>query len=405
VAKDINIKVKVEGGPESQQQLDGVAKAAGGVGQTTQQAEKPIAGFGESAKRAGEKTKRSFEEVSEKGSIVDKVLQGIQGSALRMVVGFFGIQQVIGFVQRLSQSLDEVAEKQRKLLEKTLTASEGGQKMEAATGTVGKQDYWTKQIAGLQKTGGLKSPEDAVALMMGMQEATKGIGGVQNRAVAAMLQRLAPRLGASNKSASDLSAIFEAASKEGIAPQGLESFISGKLGVSDAQAREYQKTPLGRSRSNTGEQSILDQTTPPGISDWQLRMKDAQSEFDRRAAKGEDDFLIKDENEPQAIALESLVRDIEAMEESTTDPAKKARLQSMKALARDRIRTAHQGPLSGSKWMYEDTGRKISQSMNELGGGNTQGGVTINHNHITNHNPIAGGDAYRKGARYDPNDI
>jgi hypothetical protein len=333
-----------------------------------------------------------------KANGLGEALARVGHQAMRMVGGFIGIQGVMKLISALNEQLDQMLEKQKKLTEKSLTSAEGGQALEAATGTTGKQDFWTRQILSLQKSGGLASEGTASALMLGMQGATSGIGGIQNPAVAAMLQRLAPRLGASNKSAGDLNAIFDAASKEGIEPQGLESFISGKLGVTDAQSAAYMQSSLGKSRSSAAGQAYKSQIDSMDYRDWQRRMAESQEELDQRTARGENRLLVKDKNEVMGIAFESLTQDLLKARDNATG-SERDRLDE--AIRRVGSLSSGTGDLS---FQFDPAAQKQWYKWG-MEGEQTNQSVTINHNHITNHNPIAGGDAYRKGARVDPNDI
>jgi hypothetical protein len=337
MAKDVNIKVKVDGATEAKQQLDSVAKSTQSVGQTTQQ--------------AGKDAGQGLEQAGQKATWLERILDKSQAAALRMVSGFIGIHAVIRYFQALNDQIDQMIEKQAKLTKTTLTASEGGQTLEAVTGTVGKQGYWTNQIAELQKAGGLESPKMAVALMTKAQESFKDVGGIQNPAVAAMLQRLAPKIGAAALSESDLDRIFtdeekamedawnaaekirEKHAKHYVKPpkpdftvsaQDFESLLSKKLGISDEQAAAYKQSPLGRFRTGAGDVAVKDVATEGFTMEWDRRTKEAQAELDRRQNRGEGRGVnpfdwAREYHESRRIAIDQLVADLKNKREQVPE--------------------------------------------------------------------------------------
>ena len=360
MAKDINIKVKTEGVDQAAAQIGGVTESIqqmtaaqresfeasqlaeeGSLGlsaaiekgsqdqaefadylrQSSQdaqdfqeymdQAAASAENAGEAVGDAGRASETGFEKAASTANVFDRIVNNVTSSALRMITGFLGVNAVIRLIETLNKRLEEMEKKQDEIAGKALKSGEIGQALEAATGTVGKQGDWAQKALSLQMSGGLES-ETTSALMLGMQGATAGVGGIQNPLVAAMLQRLAPKLGASGKSGGDLNAIFEAAAKEGIGPAGLESFITKQLGISDAQSLAYLSSPLGKSRSELGSEGIADVAAAKPSEDWARRLKNAQAELDRRTATGRDKWYLGDNAEKKQIALEQLVSDLES---------------------------------------------------------------------------------------------
>lgn len=415
MAKDINIKVKTEGIDQAKSDfgdlnqelslfnlnVDKEAKAAAQAAQDQRDFAEYLKDTanaateaGDSVEQAGEKSADAMEKPAEKANGLIGFLRRTESQALRMVAGFLGLQGVMRLISALNEQLDQMIEKQKKLTETAMTSAEGGQALEAATGTVGKQDYWTRQILSLQKAGGLASQEQASALMLGLQGATQGVGGIRNPAVAAMLQRLAPMLGASGKSAGELNAIFETAAKEGVGPEGLEPFISGRLGVSGAQAHAYLQSPLGRSRIALAGQAYRSQVASMDYRDWQTRLAEAQEELDRRTAMGENRILVRDRNEVMQIALESLTRDLVRQRDQASGPERQRLEQTIREVG------SYSSGADDLLYQFDPFAQQIAYRT-----GMNASRVTIDNRHITQNLPIVGPDQYRRGARVDPNDL
>ena len=453
MAKDIDIKVKVDGATEAAGQLDGVAKATETVGQATQQAadaavessnrwstaqEDVLTGLqmqkeaaeglapalgevgdktiqagqdqaefsdylkqsaqdakdfkeymdqaaasatntGDAVQNATSQAGQGFDKAGQKASILDRILHSVQGSAFRMMAGFFGIQAIIRAFETWIERLKEIQSLQKEISDKALATANVGQSLEMGTGTTGKQQFWSLQALEMQRIGGLKSPEDAQALMLGIQGATKGVGGIQNPHVMAMAQRLAPRFGASGKSASDLEAILKAAAEEGVGPAGLEAYITKGLGVSAAQAAAYLQTPIAQSRADAAESQGRNISASPFYNGWSQRVQDAEDEFKRRKTLGQESYWIADDMEKVELAYASLQKEIDTAANSTEDTQSRDRLRrlSKKLNIVDPFQKSE--PLWGR-------GEGIEREFR---------GITINH--ITNHNPIVGRDLFRDG--------
>jgi hypothetical protein len=447
VAKDINIKVKTEGVDQAAAQIGHVTESVQGLNQAqresfeaSQLAEEKATGLtdaidkmadasiqagqdqknfadylnqtaqdaqdfkeyldqaadratntGDAAQNAGQIAGQGFEVAAQKVSIFDRIVNGVQASAIRMVVGMLGIQAVLKVVNAVKEKLEEIQKIQKELADKSLDASKVGQSIEAATGTVGRQDVWTKKALALQGAGGLESIDAAAALMTGMQGATAGVGGIRNPVIAAMLQRLAPKLGASGKSGGDLSAIFEAAAKEGVGPEGLEAFISKGLGVSNAQAAAYMQSSLGRSRSGAAKSELGGFVAAASTVDWQTRLTGAEAELKHRVDTGEEKWLIPDAMEKIMIAFDSLKSEIDAAAGTTTDPARRAKLQALSDQLNITDPYQAKTPLLSKGAAIETEFKSMS--------------INNDYSRNTYQMPVVGSNHFKRGARVDPNDI
>jgi hypothetical protein len=397
MAKDINIKVKTEGVDQAAQQIGKVAesvetlnKAQRDSFEAAQLAEEKATGvtdaldkMGDASIRAGQDQKdfadylkqtagsakeagdavqgagaaatTGFDQAAQKGSALTRIVDGIGNSAFRMVTGFLGIGGVLKLISALNDQLTKMRETQGELVGKYLTATEGGQILEAATGTVGKQGYWTQEIGELQKIGGLRSPDLALEMMLQANKSFGAAGGIRNQSVVALLQRLAPSVGAAAISKSDFERIFkdeeksmEDAWKAELEKQGkkssgspeftvpasrFEQILRKKLGTTDAQGRAFLESPLGMAQTANANEGLEGIRAAPEFLDWEQILKDAESEYGRRSIKGENPVLIFKSRETLGIALRDLaekrkrmgasrreVLDIEGMARYVTNP-------------------------------------------------------------------------------------
>jgi hypothetical protein len=425
MAKDVNIKVKTEGVDKVQSDFErlneelslfNVTLGEGGdkAAQASQD-QKDFADYlaktAESAKDAGDAVQdggqaaaEGMDNASKKGGFLEDILGKVRNQALGMVTGFLGIGGVIKLIDYLNEKLDNMIEKQEKLVDRSLSTAGLGQTMEAATGTVGKQDYWAKEVLGLQKAGGMESQDLAVEMMLKANEYFKGQGGIQNPAVMAMLTGMAPKLGASGKSKSDIDAIFEAATKEGIAPDAMESYLSKALGITDAQAEAYMQTPLAKSRSSQAEQLFRakDRVTDP-MANWKRRRKVAAEERDDQEAVGDSPRGITKYGEMKRIAYDMLAEDLEAAKKDAPDDKKAEYDEYIRRIRED-------FPINLELGKDRDNPRSQQHSLKralEMAEGVGAGPVTINNDYSrrTTYTPIVGYDQFRRGGRVDPNDI
>ncbi len=260
----------------------------------------------------------------------------------------------------------------------------------------------------------------AAALMIKAQESFKDFGGVQDPAVAAKLQRLAPMLGAANISESDLDRIFKEEEKAqedawdeaekrrekhakhyvkppkpkfGVAARDFESFLSNKIGMTSAQGQEYLKTPLGVSRSSGSSQGLADEDSTKTFIDWQQRMVNAQAEYGRLSSMGEDRWA-PGKHEVIKMALESELEDIDSLLASEPDPDRKAQLAQL----RKRVVTERMIQTSSPAMLLPPVTKSSIKTGIEAA--NT---INIYNQHITQHRPIVHPGDY--GARVGPNDI
>jgi len=419
MAKDINIKVKTDGVEQAKSDfeklndelslfnlnVDKEAQSAAQAARDQKDFAEHLEETAEAAKEAGEavqdggqKAADGVDNASQKAGILESFLSKVRNQALHMVTGFLGIGGVVKLIEHLKQ-LDEMVEKQKKLTEKSLGTAELGQAMESATGTVGKQDYWTKEVLNLQKAGGIKSPEMALELMMKANEYFKPQGGVQNPAVMAMLNRLAPKLGASSKSIPDIDAMFEKAVTEGVSPGTMESYLSQAIGISDAQSRAYMQTPLAKSRSSQADQSVKDKAAvPDAVAAWNRRRQEADAERERRESAGVNPPGLTDKAEMKKIAFETLARDLESAKKYATEE-EQAEIDEM---AR-RVREEFPANLELGKDRFN--ARSQQNTLRRALERTERQTINQNFDHSMHYYPIVGQDPYGRGARFDPNDL
>jgi len=474
--KDINIKVKAEGVDQAAQQIGGVTEAVQGLNQAqrdgfeaAQLAEEKATGltdaldkmadasiqagqdqgefsdylkqsaqdaqdfktyldqskqsaddFGDSTQNAGAAAGTGFEGATQKATIFDRIINGIERSALRMVTGFLGLHAVVSLVNALIAKMERIQQAQKEITEKSLSVAEVGQTLEAATGTTGKQGDWTKQALSLQASGGLKSPDMALKLMLEAEKSFKSVGGIQNPEVAAMLQRLAPKLGASE--GSDIDRIFRDEEKRQedaweeaekarekhskryvrgqkpdftVSAQDFESLLSGKLGVSDEQSAAYMQTPLGRSRATTAMGDL--KKADPSYIEWQLKLKAAEEEQKFRVGQGDTHALMTTDAEKGNIALDELDKEIQVAKESAGSLEELHYLQNLRArigVAKFRNRAA--GWFLGGDEKSRSEGGEIEREFQN---------VTINHQFITQNNPIVHPNENQRGGRALPEQV
>lgn len=90
----------------------------------------------------------------------------------------------------------------------------------------------------------------------------------------------------------------------------------------DKLGSEYLKSTMGRASSAEAQRQAKSFGQGQTYADWQQRLADSREEFDRLLAEGRDRTMIPDKIEPTVIAMESLLKDIEAYEASAQGSAK-----------------------------------------------------------------------------------
>jgi uncharacterized protein YoxC len=409
MAKDVNIKVKTEGAEQVQQDIVEIAdsmdlmnSAAKKVGMD---ASKPIEDLdeqlsgisdtadllGSTMTETGDKVEQALDKPAKKAGILDRVIGGIYSQATRMITGFLGLGAIVKLVDAIIAKFERIQQLQKEITEKTTAVSQVGQALEVATGTTGRQGFWTLQALETQRIGGLGSTEIAQSLMTQMNQAAAAHGGIRNARVMAAMQAIAPAFGAAGAGATDIEKIFASAAEAGITPADPRfiSFVMQSLGVSGAQAAAYQASPLAQKRSAEAQSMIRDITASQSFGGFTERMSAAQSEMNRRIATGRDKFWVPDEMEAVQVAFESLQGEIQSAMVSETDPA---RLAKMGRLSR---RLNITDPWQATQPLIQRGGEVESQFR----------GMSINHINNTNFYPTVSPGSFRRGGRVDPNDI
>lgn len=182
----------------------------------------------------------------------------------------------------------------------------------------------------------------------------------------------------------------------------------------EKQMQAYLTSDLGKERSLSANQNILNTELGPEFGNWQRRLKEAKLEFDRKLATGKDDKLIRDVYEPYAIALQDMADEVDALLEKLPEgsPAwEEARDFRDKGIYI--MRSNIVGPLAGRipgteellKKIAKQQGHKLEQQWGEMKqglslpqGGNDGNTTIINNNNQTIYTPRVGSD--QRGPRF-----
>jgi len=202
--KDINIHVKTPGADQSKQNLDKVGKTGKHVGED----------IASGSKKAASATEKSTKKLSGMG----RVLSTLKGQVMGMVGAWLGMEGVKKLINYFIDKLEKIKKLQEDIYQKSLSLREVGQDLEMQTGTVGQQREWTKKTLEVQKAGGLKDPATAKDMLVSMDIALKGQGGVRNPAVMNLARDLAPFVGATQMGSDEVGRLFGFATTAGIAP-------------------------------------------------------------------------------------------------------------------------------------------------------------------------------------------
>jgi len=93
----------------------------------------------------------------------------------------------------------------------------------------------------------------------------------------------------------------------------------------DEQTQAYLDSILGKKRALDAESQLKDVELGPKIRGWQERLEAARIEFKELEPFGEDRFFIKNTIEPQLMAMEKLLAEVESYEPTTEEQEKKHR--------------------------------------------------------------------------------
>lgn len=239
MAKDINIHIKTPGAQQAKQQLDTVGEASKKLG------DKTAAGQKKAASATGETTQK----LSRMGGVVT----GLKTQVLGLVKAWLGIQTVIKIVTWLIEKLERVAQLQKEIYEKSISFMEVGQALEFQTGTVGRQQFWAKQAAQLQKAGGLR-PGVAGQMLTSMDIALAAQGGIKSAQVRQLAQQLAPFAGTAGMGPEEIAKLFEFAGTAGVTPT-VESytdyFAKIQAGYTASKATQFGQFLIGLQKGGT----------------------------------------------------------------------------------------------------------------------------------------------------------
>jgi hypothetical protein len=147
-----------------------------------------------------------------------RLLSSVKGQIMGFVGAWLGLQGVRRLVDYLIQGLERVAQIQEQIYQKGLSLAEIGQALEVQTGTTGMQQHWVEQAIALQKAGALADPHVAQQMMVSMDIAFGGAGGIKSPQIMALAKQLAPTVGAAGLGPEEVGQAFKFAGTAGIAP-------------------------------------------------------------------------------------------------------------------------------------------------------------------------------------------
>lgn len=238
--KDVNIHINTPGADQSKRNLDKVGKAGKQVGND-------IASGG---KKAAESTDKSTKKLSS----MSGVLSTLKGQVAGMVTAWLGMEGVKKVVNYFIERLEKIKQLQEDIYQKSLTLGGIGQALEIQTGTTGQQGDWTKKAIGLQKAGGLENAQTAKDMMISMDIAFSGQGGIKNPKVMDIARELAPFVGANQMSGSEVGQLFEFAGTAGIAPNAdayKQYFAKLQTGFTSSKSKSFGSFMTGLQKGGT----------------------------------------------------------------------------------------------------------------------------------------------------------
>jgi len=240
MAKDVNIHLKTTGAEQTKADLDRTGQSAKQLGDKT----------AEGQKRAGAATEQGTKKLGAMGRMINTLKTQVMG----FIGAFLGIQAVVKVVTYLIRKLERVAELQKEIYEKSLQFAEIGQALEFQTGTLGKQQFWSKQAIELQKAGALRGPDVAQQMLVSADIAFADLGGVKNKAVRDLAKQLAPFVGAAGLGGEEVSKLFEFAGAAGIEPTAdayKQYFAQLHAGYTASKATDFGQFMMGLQKGGT----------------------------------------------------------------------------------------------------------------------------------------------------------
>jgi len=211
MVKNINIPVSVEGAEQARSKLDSIGRGGKELGNQFVAGEIQVSG--------------SADKMSEKLTFLDRVIGRVHSQVYRFVASWLGLIGAQRLISWLIDRLEKIQQLQKDICDKSQEMLELGQSLEVATGTKGKQQYWSEQISGVAAAGGLKSEEIARQMMLAANAAYSKQGGIGNKNILDFVKGISPFFGAQQLSADDASKLIEFAGAAGV-PADKKDFYS-----------------------------------------------------------------------------------------------------------------------------------------------------------------------------------
>ncbi len=244
MTKDVNIHIKTRGADKSRRDLDKVGNSAKGVGDKTRKG----------SKQAGDAVEQSTGKLKGLGGVLGTLKSQVMGF-VGAWLGFSGVQRILDYVIR---RLETIKRLQAEIHDRTVEASQIGQALEFQTGTLGRQQFWSRQALALQQAGGLESPQTAQQMLVSMDIAFADQGGIKNRAVRDIAGKLAPFVGAAQLGPAEVAKLFEFAGTAGVAPTATayeDYFAKLTAGYTSAKATDFGRFMVGLQKGGTAYMS------------------------------------------------------------------------------------------------------------------------------------------------------
>ena len=237
--KNINIPVKVKNAEQAKQQLNSVAAAGKNVGN----------GVAAGSKHSAAEQEKANKKLTQTGGI----LGGLKGQVMGFIGGWFGLQAVTKGLSMFIQKLETIKRLQTEIYEKSLSFTQVGQALEFQTGTVGKQQFWSKEALALEEAGGLKAGV-AGQMLTSMDIAFSQLGGIKNKQVRQLGSQLAPFAGTAQMGPEQIAKLFEFAGTAGVDPDPeayMQYFAKLQAGFTSSKATDFGQFMLGLQKGGT----------------------------------------------------------------------------------------------------------------------------------------------------------
>lgn len=240
--KDVNIKLKVTGDQETKNTL----KSAGDAGK---RASETIA---DGQKKAAEQTEKTNEKFKRSSGI----LGGLKTQVVGWIAGFAGLQTIVKLLDLMEAKLQRISNLIRDMHQNNLTLQELGQALELQTGTVDKQQFWSRTVSQIQKSGGLQSPQQASQILTAL-DINYGLDSGNNKGILKFAKDIAPMIGTANMGASEIEQFITLGKTVGVKPnkQAYETFFAkARAAFTKGDASNFGQYLEGL---NTGTQGFL----------------------------------------------------------------------------------------------------------------------------------------------------